>query len=256
MTDPGSATPSDELPDVLATGRGRATTLFTSLSARHPDGRDAEYLRWHGLDHAPEQHRLDGLVGAFRFVSTPAGRAVRAAEDDRYEATDHVMTYLFTGPSALGPFRGLGAALGAGGRMGPRLPRVALEAGMVTGRAVDPAVHVGVDVLPWRPATGVYLLVEAGPTIGGEELVGVDGVAGAWWATADPTRPLAAWATGPAGGDRPRQWTYAFLDDDPVAVARRLRPVVERRWTASGPVPLLAAPFHTVVPFAWDRHLP
>jgi hypothetical protein len=37
-------TPSDDLDAVLATGRTDVTTVFVSLSARHPDGDDAEYL--------------------------------------------------------------------------------------------------------------------------------------------------------------------------------------------------------------------
>ncbi len=31
-------TPSDEIDDVLATGRGDITTLFVSMATRHPDG--------------------------------------------------------------------------------------------------------------------------------------------------------------------------------------------------------------------------
>ena len=50
--------------------------------------------------------------------------------------------------------------------------------------------------------------------------------------------------------------TYCFLDDDPVATAERLRPVLERRWSDTGVTPLLAAPFHPVVPRDWQRHLP
>lgn len=51
-------TPSDEVTEVLATGNGGITTLFVSMATRHPEGKDAEYLRWHTLDHRPEQHRL------------------------------------------------------------------------------------------------------------------------------------------------------------------------------------------------------
>ena len=70
MTLPG--TPSDEVADVLATGRGDITTLFVSMARRHPEGRDAEYLRWHTLDHRPEQHRLAAVRASLRLVSTGA----------------------------------------------------------------------------------------------------------------------------------------------------------------------------------------
>src|SRR5207302_5726582 len=53
--------PSDDVPQMLATGRSDVTTIYVSMTARHPDGRDADYLEWHSLDHRPEQHRLHAL---------------------------------------------------------------------------------------------------------------------------------------------------------------------------------------------------
>ena len=53
-----AGTPSDAVDAILATGRSGVRTIFVSMSARHPDGADAEYLAWHTLDHRPEQHRL------------------------------------------------------------------------------------------------------------------------------------------------------------------------------------------------------
>jgi len=90
-------TPSDDVAEVLATGRTDVTTVFLSMSARHPEGRDADYLEWHFLDHRPEQHRLASLRAAMRLVSTPECRAARAASGQRYDALDHVMTYFFAG---------------------------------------------------------------------------------------------------------------------------------------------------------------
>ena len=97
-------TPSDEVPEVLAAGRTDADLAVVSLSARHPEGDDAAYLAWHALDHRPEQHRLAGLRGSARFVSTPACRGARAASSERYDAVDHAMVYLFAGATDLGPF--------------------------------------------------------------------------------------------------------------------------------------------------------
>ena len=57
---------------------GDITTVFVSMSARHPDGLDADYLQWHSLDNRPEQHRLAALRSSLRLVSTPACRAARA----------------------------------------------------------------------------------------------------------------------------------------------------------------------------------
>jgi hypothetical protein len=235
--------PSDDLPDVLATGRSDVSALFVSFSARHPDGRDAEYLRWHSLDHRPEQHRLDGLRGSLRLVSTPACRVARAAAASPYDDVDHVMTYLFRDRSVVEPFYALGAALGAGGRMPLRLPSLGLATFDVAGMVAAPEAVIGADILPWRPARGVYLLLEEGGAPAGE-LTSVTGVAGAWWATSDPT------------DGEVRQVTFCFLDDDPVEVAVRIRPALQRRWEGSAVAPLLAGPFHVAVPFDWDRYLP
>lgn len=74
-----AATPSDLAPDVLATGRADVTTIFVAMSGRDPDGRDADYLAWHALDHRPEMHRLAALRGTQRLVSTPACTLAAAA---------------------------------------------------------------------------------------------------------------------------------------------------------------------------------
>lgn len=76
-------TPSDEVPEVLATGDGGITTLFVSMATRHPEGKDAEYMRWHTLDHRPEQHRLAAVRASLRLVSTPACRTARALTEGR-----------------------------------------------------------------------------------------------------------------------------------------------------------------------------
>ena len=84
-----------------------------------------------------------------------------------------------------------------------------------------PRVKVGADVLPWWPATGVYLLLETGATPPAD-LADVDGVGGVWSATSQRRR-RAAWRVRRAG----QLLTYCFLDDDPVATAERLRPVLD-----------------------------
>src|SRR5689334_25436464 len=103
-------TPSDEVTEIVATGSGEITTLFVSMATRHPEGTDTEYLRWHTLDHRPEQHRLSAVRASLRLVSTPACRAARAAGQDRYDAIDHVMTYFFSDPDGLDGFLDLAKA--------------------------------------------------------------------------------------------------------------------------------------------------
>jgi hypothetical protein len=242
-------TNSDQLPDVLATGETAARYVFISLSARHPEGRDAEYIAWHSLDHRPEQYRLPQLRHSMRLVSTPACRAARAASAPAYEAVDHVMTYMFTEEGAIPGFTALGGALNAGGRMPIRLPSMGYITANLAGKAAASRAVAGADVIPWRPAFGVYLIIEDGQT-SPASLVDVSGVAGVWWYHG-------ARAPQSYGGDaRGLQVTYCYLDDDPIAAAEPLREAMQRRWASGEAKGLLAAAFFAVVPFEWSRRLP
>jgi hypothetical protein len=242
-------TPSDQVPGVLATGRGDIGTLFVSMATRHPDGEDAEYLRWHAVDHRPEQHRLSAVRASLRLVSTPGCRAARAVGEDRFDAIDHVMTYFFTDIGGLKGFNELSDELGDAGRKVDLLPPVQRGVYDVASKAAAERIKVGADVLPWWPARGVYLILERGEA-SSPDLLSVDGVAGVWSATSRGVdKSLASAKAG-------QRITYCFLDDDPVAAAERLRPTLETRWTETDVEPLFAAPFHLVVPYEWDRHVP
>jgi hypothetical protein len=242
-------TPSDEVDGVLATGNGDITTLFVSMATRHPEGEDAEYLRWHTLDHRPEQHRLSAVRASLRLVSTPACRSARAASRDPYSAIDHVMTYFFSDPGGMTGFLELSKALGDAGRKLPLLPAVERGIYQVADKAAAQRVKVGAEVLPWWPIRGAFILLEANasaPT----HLTDVDGVAGVWSAISESVD--ARLASAPAG----QTISYCFLDEDPVVAAERLRPVLEKRWNDNTIEPLFAAPFHAVVPHEWDRYVP
>jgi hypothetical protein len=244
-----SGEPSDEVEGVLVTGRGDITTLFVSMATRHPEGTDADYLRWHTLDHRPEQHRLSAVRASLRLVSTPACRSARAWSRDGYDAIDHIMTYFFTDPGGMAGFLNLSKALGDAGRKLPLLPPIERGIYEVTEKLASPRLKVGADVLPWWPVSGVYVLLEANasaPT----SLADVGGVAGVWSATSQGVD--AKLASAPAG----QTITYCFLDDDPVVTATRMRPALEARWKPGRIEPLLAAPFYPVVPHQWDRYLP
>jgi hypothetical protein len=242
-------TPSDKLPDVLATGATDASLVFLSLSSRDPAGRDAEYLAWHSLDHRPEQYRLAGVRNSIRLISTPACRAARAASAAPFDAVDHIMTYQFADNSALPGFFELGDALDRGGRMAHRLPSVTYLTGDRAGMIAAPRAVAGADVMPWRPALGVYVIIEKGDS-SPESLIDVPGVAGIWWWQGS--------ATGSGmGADSPgNQITYCFLDEDPVACAVALAERMKTRWANDAVTGLLAAPFYTVVPFDWGRNVP
>lgn len=244
-----AGTPTDQLPDVLATGASDASFVFLSLSARDPDGRDAEYIAWHSLDHRPEQYRLAGMRNSIRLVSTPACRAARAANAAPFDAVDHIMTYQFADTSAMPAFTALGAALDRGGRMAHRLPSVTYLTGERAGMIAAPRAVAGADVIPWRPALGVYVMIEEGAA-SPAALIDVPGVAGMWW-----------WQGAAAGsemgaGSAGKQITYCFLDEDPVTCAAALAERMKARWASGAVKGLLAAPFHTVTPFDWGRNVP
>ena len=244
-----AGTPSEQLPDVLATGATAIRYAFISLAGREPAGRDAEYIEWHSLDHRPEQHRLPQLRVSLRLVSTPACRQARVASADHYDRVDHVMTYLFTGEDAIPGFNDLGDALGVGGRMPLRLPSIGFMTADMAGKAAAPRAVAGADVIPFRPALGVYLIVEKGRA-SPADLIDIPGVAGVWWhhGSKSPDR---------YGGDaRGLQITYCYLDADPVAAAGALGDAMLRRWASGEVEGLLAAPFYAIVPFEWARHLP
>lgn len=242
-------TPSDEVAAVLAAGRGDITTMFISMATRHPDGTDAEYLRWHTLDHRPEQHRLTAVRASLRLVSTPQCRRARAFGNGRFDPVDHVMSYFFTDTSGLASFNDLSTALGGAGRKLTLLPPVERGVYTVAAKTAAPRVKVGADVLPWWPALGVYVLLETNAAAP-PDLVDVEGVAGIWSATSLAVD--ASLASAPAG----QILSYCFLDDEPAATAERLRPVLEKRWNDGVITPLFAAPFHPVVPYEWDRYVP
>ncbi len=242
--------PSDEFPAILATGRTDVTTIYTSLSKRQPDGRDADYLEWHTLDHRPEQHRLAQLRASFRMVSTPACRAARAASDERYDEADHLQSYFFAGLSAMDSFNDLSVALRDAGRAPYLLPSVERAVYRLDGTAAAPRIKVGADVLLWWSAKGVYFMIERGGS-SVADLLDVPGVGGAWWGGAEPMDP--PFCTRDNSG---LHVSYLFLDDEPAEVARRLRPRLEQRWSGTGNEPLLAAPFHSLVAYEWDRYLP
>ena len=220
-------TPSDEIDDVLATGRGDISALFVSMATRHPEGADAEYLEWHTLDHRLEQHRLSAVRASMRLVSTPECRAARAVRHDPHDAIDHVMTYFFTDVGGMDGFLALAKALIGAKRKLPLLPPVERGVYEVHHKSAAPRVKVGADVLPWWPVKGVYLLLERGDAAD-DALLDVDGVVGVWSAPAmDVDARLASAKAG-------QTITYCFLDDDPVATAQRLRPALEKRWSDDG----------------------
>jgi hypothetical protein len=241
---------------------GTASMALLSMSARHPEGRDAEYLEWHMLDHLPEQYRISGIRNGQRWVSTPACRSARAASVDLFDEVDHVVQYLFAEPiaPALDAFFALGAELHAAGRMPIGLPRRHLAGHAIEAEWGSERAMVDGSVVPWRPATGVYLMIErvdpAAPPprsvldVVSEARPQFDGVAGGW-----QLRGL--------GGLHPRlgdaadlSTTVLYLDGNPPSVGAAIGEHLASRRRDAGIEVVLGAPFEVVVPWRWQDRLP
>lgn len=218
------------------------------MAAREPDGNDAAYLAWHALEHQPEIQGVAELQHALRLVSTPACRAARIVSTARYDAVDHVMTYLFASADGVGAIGALGRELAEAGVLSRRLPSVEIGVYSVAGSAGRPS-DLRQPAVPRRPAQGAVVLVEQGRADPGALLASPQ-IAAVWWADGvAPSAPHVA-DTGAL------RMTWCLVDDDPVAAVGALAQVLDTRWVAGGVEPLLVAPFHTVVAFDWSRHLP
>jgi len=237
----------------------RVKAGFFSLSRSSPDGDDRSYLAWHQLDHMPEQYQLPGLVLGQRWVSTPACRAARAAEDGDWSEVEHVVCYLMGEPvdQTIDDFYALGRRLAEAGRFPRSLPshyRGGL--GLVETRAA-PGALISPEVVPFRPHRGIFLIVEAHPERPAgdspdrdasrtmlDDLVAMPGVAGAWRYASSAT------ARHPRFTEGDVEMTVCYLDDDPVMVGRELGPMMVRA-SADRPAGLaLAAPFESMM--TWD----
>jgi len=254
--------PSDQVPAILASGRGDVTASVFSMSARSPTGDDAGYLEWHSLDHIPEQYRLEGLRHGARWDSTPECREARALTGGELDDVDHVVNYLSASPAGRTFEAGfdLREALDEAGRMPrPPLPQVYVGLFGLTGKVAAPRVIAGADVIPWRPARGVYIVVERILNEAGDEraseldaLIELGGVAGIWRYAGGFTDRNADQVPSPPA-DRV---TVCYLDADPVETAALINPVLRARWSEGDIEPLLAAPFKVLVHFEWSHSLP
>jgi hypothetical protein len=146
------------------------------------------------------------------------------------------------------------------GRMAPALPRQYIGGLRLLEALAAPRTLVSDEVVPYRPHSGIYLIVEE-PT--GEvtqddylqrlhtevlpTLVSVPGVAGALTFGTTPAIRLPSFTPGRY------RITTCYLDDDPATVGQRLAPVLERIWEDAPVRPQLAAPFESMMIWDWDR---
>lgn len=251
---------------------------FFSLSGGAQSGDDDAYLRWHALDHQPEQYAIAGIRLATRWRADDACVAARLVASDALAPVRHAVSYLLTDPldATLTAFARLGRHAAEAGRFPDRATSHLLGAFRLLHAAAAPRVLVSTEAVPFRPHRGVLLLVEqiaaSGPTADAEvaawarwhhaehvpSLLAAPGVAGVY-----AFRSSTVLGIGAAQGDRygmpmwdpgNRFVTLAYLDDDVTATTAALAPLIEERWTSGAVVAELAGPFRSMVThLAWPE---
>ena len=238
---------------------------FFSLSDHSTTGDDRPYLRWHQLDHMPEQYQIPGMVLGQRWASTPACRAARAAEVEEWTAVEHVVCYLMGQPvdETIDEFLMLGRHLAELGRFSAALPSQYRGALRLLESRAAPRSLISDEVVPFRPHQGIYLIVEEPTDQSAQdaflrrlhtellaELVAIDGVAGALTFATTPS------IRRPSFSEGDRRITLCYLDQPPAVVGERIVPWIEQVWSGAPSRLLLAAPFESLVTWDWDRFGP
>ncbi|MHB8465946.1 MAG: hypothetical protein ACYDH6_11485 [Acidimicrobiales bacterium] len=241
----------------------RVKVGFFSMSGASAFGDDRPYLRWHQLDHMPEQYQIAGLLKGERWVSTPACDAARAVQSDDLAPVRSVVQYLMTDPvqQTIDDFLQLGRRLAELGRYPERVASHLLGAFHLLEMHAAARVLVSPEAVAFRPNLGVYVIVER-PTGDTDAwlrdvhtthvpaLLDTPGVAGVWSFATSSLWSNPAWTPGH------HRITVCYLDQDPAGVGDALRPVVAARWRDAPVTPALAAPFESMVRWEWDRFGP
>jgi hypothetical protein len=242
----------------------RVKAAFFSLTPPAPADDDGSYLRWHLLDHMPEQYQLPGIQLALRYIADGDYLTSRIAGDGPLADVGNVVNYLVGDPvqQTHDDFMELGARLAEGGRFPQRRASLQLRMPALLAWYAAPQALVSPEVVPFRPHRGAVVLVEepSGDDVDVAAwlqwlhrehypaLLTTPGTAGAWMYGDTRT-----WRLHPATrGDGPQYTTVVYLDDDPLKVTSELRPLLEQRWAPGTVRPLFAGPLRTMVEWeAW-----
>ena len=230
-----------------------------SLTAAPPPGDDGSYLRWHLLDHMPEQYQLAGIVQGLRWIADGDYVDHRLAAQGPLGDVGNAVHYLVSDPveETFDDFVALGRTLRDNGRFPITRPSLQVAGLRLLQWQSAPHALISAEVVPFRPHRGILLIVEE-PTDGRSNdwlqwlhaehypaLLAAPGTAGAW--TLGSTT---AWQI-------PRSWrtdhqyiTVVYLDGDPLAVTDALAPLIEQRWRSAAVRPVFAGPLRTMI--SWE----
>ncbi len=238
----------------------RVKAAFFSFTPPAPPDDDGSYLRWHLLDHQPEQFQLPGIQHSLRYLADGEYLQSRIRADGHLSDVGNVVNYLVGDPvqQTHDDFLELGRRLGEIGRFPEVRPSLQVRMPALLRWYAAPQALVSPEVVPWRPHRGVVVVVEE--PVGSDievaswlqwlhrehypAVLATPGVAGAWMYGATQS-----WSV-PEGTDAPQYTTVVYLDDDPLAVTAALRPVLEQRWASPAVRPQFAGPLRTMT--AWE----
>ncbi|WP_156687421.1 hypothetical protein [Mycobacterium sp. Marseille-P9652] len=236
----------------------RVKAGFFSLTP--PAEADDGYLRWHLLDHMPEQYQLPGIVYGLRWIADGDYLDRRLAADGPLGRIGNVVHYLIADPveETFSDFVALGRTLRENGRFPITRPSLQVAGLRLLQWHASPRALVSAEAVPFRPHRGVLLLVER-PTGGRPDawlqwlhaehypaLLAVPGTAGAWTFGSST-----GWSRLPPGWSTEHQYvTVVYLDEDPLATTDALGPLVEERWRSGAVRPVFAGPLRSMV--SWE----
>jgi len=240
---------------------GKVTAGFFSFTEITELSEHRAYNEWHQLDHMPEQFQIPGIAYGQRFVASPRCRDARLVAEPEVAPAHYVALYLMGDPPqpTLDEFAELGDRLRNLGRFHLHRHSHLSGAWQALEGWAAPRVLVGADAVPWRPATGIYTIVEEPTDVDALDefvredhrtrlpaLLEVPGVAGVWTFATSALYRNPRWTPGRS------RITVCWLDGDPVATAAALAPHLERRWAGAPVRPLLAGPWEVIRPYEWD----
>ena len=239
----------------------RVKAAFFSFTPPAPPDDDGSYLRWHLLDHMPEQYQLPGIQLGLRYLADADCVAARIAAAGDLERVGSIVNYLVGDPvqETHDGFMALGRRLAEIGRFPERRPSLQLRMPKLLTWHAAPRALVSAEVVPFRPHRGVLVVIEepAGADVDAWEqwletehhpaLLGVPGVAGLWrYGSTDE------WELHPATQGDPQQTTVIYLDEDPIVTTEALASLLEQRWQSGGPSPQFAGPLRSMIQWeAW-----
>ncbi|OBH33307.1 hypothetical protein A9X03_05105 [Mycobacterium sp. E1715] len=234
-----------------------------SLTAAAPADDDGSYLRWHLLDHMPEQYQLPGIVYGLRWIADGDYPQHRLAGNGPLAEIANAVHYLVGDPveQTFDDFVTLGRALRENGRFPVVRPSLQVAGLRLLQWQSAPHALISAEVVPFRPHRGVVLIVEE-PVDGRRPdgwlqwlhaehhpaLLATPGTAGAWTFGSST-----GWSHLPRGWRTEFQYiTVVYLDADPLTTTAALAPSIEDRWRSGAVRPSFAGPLRSMVNWeAW-----